>query len=52
MEIASEPITDEKWLGVPNGTVFSIDPDVRIHFEPMAPELLEVMITASGEEEE
>jgi glutamine amidotransferase len=51
-EVASEPITDEKWLGVPNGTVFSIDPDVHIHFESMAPELLEVMVTALGENKE
>lgn len=35
VEIASEPITEERWLGVPNGTVFSVDPDIRIHFEQM-----------------
>lgn len=35
VEVASEPITNEKWLGVPNGSVFSVDPDVRIHIEPL-----------------
>lgn len=34
-EVASEPITDEMWRGVPNGTVFAIDPDMKIHFEPL-----------------
>lgn len=42
VEVASEPITDEKWLGVPNGTIFNIDPDMRVHFELMKPELLEL----------
>lgn len=36
VEVASEPITHEDWRGVPNGSVFSIDPDVRIHIEPLA----------------
>ena len=35
VEFASEPITDEQWLGVPNATVFTIDPDMRVHFEPL-----------------
>lgn len=30
VEIASEPITHERWLQVPNGTVFSVDPDYRL----------------------
>ncbi len=47
VEVASEPITDEAWLGVPNGTVFSVDPDVRAHFEPMAAELLECVVPAA-----
>ncbi len=34
-EVASEPITQEAWRGVPNGTVFTIDPDMQIHFEPL-----------------
>lgn len=34
-EVASEPITHEKWLGIPNGTVFTVDPDIKIHFEPL-----------------
>ena len=41
VEVASEPITDEAWLGVPNGSVFSVDLDIFMHIEPMAPELLE-----------
>lgn len=48
VEVASEPITDEDWLGVPNGTVFNIDPDMRIHFELMDEELLDVMDRAHG----
>lgn len=51
MEIASEPITDESWLGVPTGTVFSIDPDVHIHFEPMDQEILEMVLGAPETEE-
>ncbi len=35
VEIASEPVTHEKWLGVPDGTVFSVDPDIKLHFEPI-----------------
>lgn len=46
VEVASEPTTDEAWLGVPNGTVFSIDPDIRMHIEPMAPELLDCIAKA------
>ena len=34
MEVASEPITAENWLAVPNGTVFAVDPDFRLRFEP------------------
>ena len=34
-EVASEAITEEEWRGVPNGTVFAIDPDLKIHFEPL-----------------
>ncbi len=35
VEIASEPITHERWLQVPNGTVFSVDPDIRLRIEPL-----------------
>ncbi len=35
VEIASEPITHEDWLQVPNGTVFAVDPDFCIHIEPL-----------------
>jgi len=34
VEIASEPITHERWLQVPDGTVFSVDPDMRLRIEP------------------
>lgn len=37
VEIASEPITDEAWRRVPNGTVFAVDPDFRLRIEPMGP---------------
>ena len=37
VEIASEAITDEAWREVPNGTVFAVDPDFRLHIEPMGP---------------
>lgn len=37
VEIASEPITHERWLRVPNGTVFAVDPDYRLHIEPLGP---------------
>jgi glutamine amidotransferase len=36
VEIASEPIThNEEWRQVPNATVFNVDPDYRLHFEPL-----------------
>ncbi len=35
VEIASEPITHERWLQVPDGTVFSVDPDFRLRIEPL-----------------
>ena len=37
VEVASEPITQERWLQVPNGTVFTIDPDKRLRIEQMGP---------------
>jgi glutamine amidotransferase len=37
VEIASEPITEETWREVPNGTVFEVDPDLRLRIEPMGP---------------
>jgi len=37
IEIASEPITAENWLEIPNGTVFAVDPDFRLRVEPMGP---------------
>lgn len=40
VEIASEPITHEHWLQVPNGTVFAVDPDFQLHIEPLRGEAL------------
>ena len=40
VEIASEPITHERWLQVPNGTVFSVDPDYRLKILPMSEQAL------------
>ena len=37
VEIASQPVTDETWIQVPNGTVFNVDPDMRVLFKPMGP---------------
>lgn len=37
VEVASEPITSERWRQVPNGTVFTIDPDMRLRIEQMGP---------------
>ncbi len=33
VEIASEPITQESWSQVPEGTVFSVEPDLNLRFE-------------------
>jgi glutamine amidotransferase len=35
VEVASEPTTHENWRQVPNGTVFAIDPDMRLRIEQM-----------------
>ncbi len=35
VEIASEPITGESWREIPEGTLFAVDPDMRLHIEPM-----------------
>ena len=40
VEIASEPITNERWLQVPNGTVFSVDPDYRLKILPLSEKAL------------
>ncbi|PJK27944.1 class II glutamine amidotransferase [Minwuia thermotolerans] len=35
-EVASEPVTpEEAWRQVPNGTVYAVDPDYKLHFEPL-----------------
>lgn len=37
VEVASEPLTDESdWKGVPNGTVYSVDADFALRFEPLS----------------
>lgn len=38
VEVASEPITDEAWQRVPNGTVFNVDPDMRLNLAPLDPD--------------
>ena len=35
VEIASEPITHETWLQIPNGSVFAVGPDFRLHIAPL-----------------
>lgn len=36
VEVASEPLTEEKaWKGVPNGTVYSVDPDFSLRIAPL-----------------
>lgn len=35
VEVASEPITSERWLSVPNASVFTVGADMRIHFEAL-----------------
>lgn len=33
--IASEPISDEPWVEVPEGTIFRVTPDMSLQFEPL-----------------
>ena len=33
--IASEPISDEPWTAVPEGTIFRVTPEMRLQFEPL-----------------
>jgi predicted glutamine amidotransferase len=33
--IASEPVSHEDWAEVPEGTMFSLTPDMHLHFEPL-----------------
>lgn len=35
VEVASEAITDEAWKGVPDGTVYNVDPDYGLRFLPL-----------------
>jgi glutamine amidotransferase len=37
VEVASEPITGENWLPIPNGAVFAVDPDMGLRIEQMGP---------------
>lgn len=48
LEIASEPITHEKWLQVPNGTVFVVDPDFCLHIKPFGAEALKAVERADA----
>ena len=38
VEIASQPVTGEAWRQVPKGTVFTVDPGMRMHFKPLRTE--------------
>lgn len=38
IELASEPVTGERWLEVPDATVCNVDEDYRLHFFPLEPE--------------
>ena len=35
--VASEPITHESWIEVPEGSIYSVGPDYRFHIEPLLP---------------
>lgn len=47
VEIASEPITHERWLRVPNGVAFTVDPDMFLHFAPL--EITASAVTATSD---
>jgi predicted glutamine amidotransferase len=34
--LASERLTDENWQAVPNGSVFRVDAEARLHLEALA----------------
>ena len=38
VEVASEPITDERWVEVPDRTVYAVDPDLRLNIMPLEPD--------------
>jgi glutamine amidotransferase len=42
VEVASEPITGERWTDVPDGTIFTVDPDSRLRFMPLGQYAAEV----------
>jgi len=48
VEIASEPITHERWLGIPNGTVFAVDQDFRLRIEPFGAEAISAAESAES----
>lgn len=48
VDIASEPITGERWLEVPNDTVYSVEPDVRLHLWPLEAEPSKVSVGLSA----
>jgi len=37
VEVASEPVTHENWLRIPNGAVFAVDPDMRLRIDKLGP---------------
>jgi glutamine amidotransferase len=51
VEVASEPITSERWLRVPNGTVFTVDPDMRLRIELLSAEAASAAAEDDGIEE-
>jgi glutamine amidotransferase len=46
VEIASEPITRERWLPLPDGTVFSVEPDFGLRIEPLGAETITAAASA------
>lgn len=51
VEIASEPITHERWLQIPNGSVFSVDPDYRLRILPLSDEAITAAVGVEVSEE-
>ena len=49
--VASEPITHERWLQIPNGSVFSVDPDYRLRILPLNDEAITAAVGVEVSEE-
>jgi len=43
VEVASEPITHERWREVSNGTVFTVDPDYRLNIHPLSSPVMDAL---------